>query len=107
MFFLLFNELPNGVKKETQRIIKMEPEHYELLASNLKNRVLTPLSDNYNTWCCGMIAKHLQLTPDDCLADIGGGTGLFTELLRTFVDNPKYEWICADPSENMLLVAQS
>ena len=50
------------------------------------------------------LTPHLELRPDDILADIGGGTGLFSHLVwkQGILKSPV---LCVDPSPEMLAVA--
>lgn len=56
---------------------------------------------DYVPWMSGQITEALQLRPNDRIADIGSGTGLFArEVARKL--QPRHPLLCVDPSEEML-----
>lgn len=63
------------------------------------------LTDDYRNWMLKKVLEHLKMRTDSKFADLGGGTGLFTRLLKQKVPL-EHEPICVDPSQAMLLNAE-
>lgn len=73
--------------------------HYEALAADYDTH--WSYQPGYVSWMAGRIEEALSLTPGDRIADIGCGTGMFTqEIARTL--SPRHPIMCVDPSEAML-----
>ncbi|OHY73667.1 hypothetical protein BCA33_18410 [Marinobacter sp. AC-23] len=62
------------------------------------------LTEGYRDWMLKKILEHLKIHTDSKFADLGGGSGLFTHLLKEGVPLES-DAICVDPSEAMLLNA--
>lgn len=60
-------------------------------------------SERYRRTMLDNIVERLQLTGEDILADIGGGTGAYTQLLKNAVGLQKA--YCIEPSRKMYLEA--
>ena len=58
-------------------------------------------SGEYESWQINLILKHLDLSENHRLADIGGGTGRFASLIYE-KGGLKYPVTCVDPSADML-----
>ncbi|MFM8330726.1 MAG: class I SAM-dependent methyltransferase [Candidatus Methylumidiphilus sp.] len=61
-------------------------------------------SEQYQAGMLANIIELLRLEPSDTLADVGGGTGVYTDLLRRTVG--LRQAYCVEPSRNMWLEAQ-
>jgi ubiquinone/menaquinone biosynthesis C-methylase UbiE len=74
-------------------------DHYARLADSYDaNWGHTP---QYVAYMCRNIATRLQVRPDDRVADIGAGTGLFLGAVEDVV-GPERPILCIDPSRPML-----
>lgn len=73
------------------------PNHFDSIAE-VFNRIWY-FSDDYKDFIIKHIIADLSLTPDDILADIGGGTGTFTSRLVNEADLDKA--YCIEPSSAM------
>ena len=56
-------------------------------------------------WMNNLLRSTLELTPEDLMADIGGGSGATLQDLAMSVGN-KEDWICIDPSTEMVALAE-
>ena len=74
-------------------------DHYQQLATSYTDYHLPRITASVDA-----IFPHLDLKCDDVLADIGGGTGVFSQLIwqKHILKNPV---LCVDPSAEMLAVA--
>ncbi len=64
-------------------------EHYKEIAQNF-NKVWK-FSDNYKSWAVEKIGNYLKLNSSDIFVDIGGGTGIFTNMITNqFNPNKAY-----------------
>lgn len=73
--------------------------HYAGLAAEYDEHWV--YDSDYVPWMASQIAEALQLSPNDRIADIGSGTGLFArEVVRQI--RPHHPLLCVDPSEAML-----
>lgn len=75
--------------------------HFDSIADDF-NRIWT-FSPEYKDFVHHHILKKLQLGPDDVFADIGGGTGTFTERLSK--DSKARHTYCIEPSRPMCDIA--
>lgn len=73
--------------------------HYEGLAAEYDEHWV--YGPDYIAWMSARIAEALSLSPDDRIADIGCGTGLFAREVARIIQ-PKQAILCVDPSEAML-----
>lgn len=71
--------------------------HFDTIA-DIYNRVWY-FSEDYQNAMLNNIIESLRLTPEDVLADIGGGTGVYTRLLHDTVGLRKA--YCVEPARNM------
>jgi trans-aconitate methyltransferase len=76
--------------------------HFDSIASDFNELWL--FSDQYRNWITKEIATQLQFNETDILVDIGGGTGLFTNLLKE--TTPVKKVFCVEPSKEMYLEAK-
>ncbi len=74
------------------------PNHFDTLA-DIYN-MLWYFSEQYQSSMLANIIELLQLTQGDILADIGGGTGVYTKLLHDTVGLGRA--YCIEPSRNMV-----
>jgi len=59
----------------------------------------------YNNWLCSVVLAALNLRPGHCtLADVGGGTGMFTAMLKSSIGAGTF--VVVEPSESMISGAQ-
>jgi len=75
--------------------------HFDTIA-DIYNKVWY-FSEQYQRSMLANIVERLRLDPSDRLADIGGGTGVYTRLLRETCGLAR-AW-CVEPSRNMCLEA--
>jgi ubiquinone/menaquinone biosynthesis C-methylase UbiE len=61
-------------------------------------------NDNYQNWLLSIIINELNIIPPNFVADIGGGTGIFSNQLfnKANLNNPV---LCVDNSADMLKIA--
>lgn len=71
--------------------------HFDTIA-DIYNRVWY-FSEDYQNQMLGHIIDLLRLSPQDALADVGGGTGVYTRLLHDRVGLRKA--YCVEPARNM------
>ncbi|WP_166029411.1 class I SAM-dependent methyltransferase [Streptomyces chilikensis] len=73
--------------------------HYDELAAEYDEHWV--YGPEYVPWMSARIAEALELGPEDRIADIGCGTGLFAKEVARQV-KPRQPVLCVDPSEAML-----
>ncbi|MFF7606029.1 methyltransferase [Streptomyces parvulus] len=73
--------------------------HYDGLAAKYDEHWV--YGPGYVPWMSGRISEALRLSPNDRIADIGSGTGLFTREVAGHL-NPIHPILCVDPSKAML-----
>ncbi|MFH9978080.1 class I SAM-dependent methyltransferase [Streptomyces sp. NPDC017179] len=74
-------------------------DHYDGLAAEYDEHWV--YGPEYIPWMSGRIAEALTLGPDDRIADIGSGTGLFAREVARQIQ-PRHPILCVDPSDAML-----
>lgn len=79
-------------------------KHYDKVAPHYDEFKLCEWDDKMFPWTIDQTKTKLGLQKDDCLADIGGGTGRAIGHLKDLVQ-PDTPWICMDPSSGMCEVA--
>ena len=77
----------------------IQQHHYKEASVNYHSAFFH--SGEYESWQLDIILKHLDLSENDRLADIGGGTGRFASLIYE-KSGLKYPVTCVDPSADML-----
>ncbi|MFI0349466.1 class I SAM-dependent methyltransferase [Actinomadura sp. 9N407] len=81
------------------RVIDLTDEHYQRLAKTYeRNWADRP---EYVAWMADRIMSWLKPAPDDRIADIGSGTGLFLSRLMETA-SARTPILCVDPSQHML-----
>ena len=78
--------------------------HYKEVSVNYHSAFF--YSGEYESWQIDIILKHLDLSKNDRLADIGGGTGRIASLIYE-KGGLRYPVTCVDPSADMLQWAYS
>lgn len=76
--------------------------HYKNIANKFNS--VWKFSNNYKIWATKRIGYYLELTNIDILADIGGGTGTFTDMLAKEY-KPKKTY-CVEPEKSMCKLAR-
>lgn len=74
-------------------------DHYDGLAAEYDEHWV--YGPEYIPWMSSRIAEALTLSPDDRIADIGSGTGLFAREVARQIQ-PRHPILCVDPSKAML-----
>ena len=73
--------------------------HYKEASKNYHSAFFH--SGDYESWQLDIIMKHLDISENDRLLDLGGGTGRFASLVYD-KGGLKYPVTCVDPSQDML-----
>lgn len=76
--------------------------HYQNIAEDFNN--MWEFSIDYKQWAVDKISQYLELTPKDIFVDIGGGTGIFTEMIQQ--KNKMHNAYCVEPEKSMCGIAQ-
>ena len=76
-----------------------QQHHYEKASKNYHTAFFH--SGDYESWQLEIIMKHLDISENDMLLDLGGGTGRFASLVYE-KGGLKYPVTCVDPSQDML-----
>jgi len=77
-------------------------KHYKKLANNFDR--VWKFSENYKEWAVERIGCYLSLNKDDIFVDVGGGTGVFTNLINEkFLPKATY---CVEPEKSMCNIAE-
>jgi len=76
-----------------------QQNHYKRASENYHSAFFH--SGEYESWQLELIMKHLDISKNDRLLDLGGGTGRFASLVYE-KGGLKYPVTCVDPSQDML-----
>ena len=77
----------------------VQQHHYKEASENYHSAFF--YSGEYESWQLDVIMKHLDISRNDRLLDLGGGTGRFASLIYD-KGGLKYPVTCVDPSDHML-----
>lgn len=78
---------------------QIQQHHYKNASKNYHSAFFH--SGDYESWQLEVIMKHLDISENDRLLDLGGGTGRFASLIYNRI-GLKYPVTCVDPSQDML-----
>ena len=77
----------------------IQQHHYKEASENYHSAFF--YSGEYESWQLDVIIEHIDISENDRLLDLGGGTGRFASLIYNKV-GLKFPVTCVDPSDDML-----
>ena len=76
--------------------------HYKNIAEEFND--VWEFSIDYKKWAVDKISKYLQLNKEDIFVDVGGGTGMFTDMIQQ--KNQMKKAYCIEPEKSMCAIAE-
>jgi len=86
-------------ERNLQSPLKTIHQHYQSLSEY--GDYTAYFDEDYQQWIVDMLIPMLALVADDCVIDLGGGTGFFGHILHREANLVK-DVLCVDPCDGML-----
>ena len=91
-------------ERNLQSSLKTVHQHYQSLSEH--GDYTAYFDEEYQQWVVDILIPMLELVADDCVIDLGGGTGFFSHILHREA-NMVQNVVCVDPCAGMLQRART